>query len=1124
MKKNRPLCIRGVSDPPRELLSRLVRMIAPLLLFAMMCHGAYAQQQSVTLRLNDVTLEEALVALQNHTGANFLYNSSLLAGTSRVSLASENQTLRQVLQNILWQQGLDFDYTNGVIVLKKREAQTRQQQIPTVTGRVVDSEGNAIHGASVMVKGTKYGVSTDGDGGFNLQSPAPFPITLTISYIGMGQKEVVVAASEPRLVVRMEVDQLTLKELVVTGYNVVDRRYHTGNPTVISQEELLKVSPSNILHALQIFDPSFKVMENNERGSDPNNISTIYIRGRSGLGDVSLPDDPISEAQLRNDPNLPTFILDGYEVSVDKIFDLDPSRVESISILKDAASTAIYGSRAANGVVVIETVKPKAGELRIRYMLNGSFSTPDLSAYNLLNAADKLRLEQSAGIFNPTTNEQPSASLLREQSYYDKLAQINRGVDTYWLAKPLRTAWNHKHQISLEGGTNEFIFSVDLKLDRTNGVMKGSERYGSSIGFSLSYRVKNIQFRNYIEWSNVRSANSPYGSFSTYAEKNPYDTPYDDNGELVSVMRSWYGHSGVNTNPLYDATLNSYDRTVQNEFSNNANFKWFIADGLHFDARLVLSNLRSRQNTFIDPASSLYSTVYDHKLRGKKTVADRNSNSWDFNSFLTYNTLLGKNHLNISLGVNARQQDMDRSSYTLTGFMLGNTDDINFAADMESHPSGATDVSRLFGLFSSINYTYDNIYLFDFSTRYDGSSQFGANVQFAPFWSVGAGINIHNYQAVKNNAKWIDNLKLRVNYGLVGKAGFPQSLARSTYTYDFEHWYATGLGASLISLANPDLEWEKTYMFDTGIDIRIFNRLQFSLTYYHKKTIDLIGDLTLPLSTGFASYKSNLGEILNEGIELSVRYQLVNNKVWNLSAYGTMSRNKNKFLKISDTLKEYNLRVEEYYRSHRNSAPLPKYYEGSSQTAIYAMKSLGINPADGREVYLKRDGSTTFTWDAAELVNTGDSEPKARGSFGFNLTYRSFYAFAGMIYEYGGWLYNETLVYKVENANVYRNVDSRVFTQRWQKAGDRTTLKNIRNWNTTTQATSRFVQRNNYIDLNSITIGYNFPPNALQRWGIGNMRVAATANDLGRIATISRERGTGYPFARTINFSVNMTF
>lgn len=1129
-----------------------MRLTALLIAVLLLVHLS-AMSQTITFSGKDIAMKEVFQVIEEQTGHVISGDRSILTSSKPVSLSVENLPVEQFLNLVFRDQGITYRLRGKNIFLSRKVPPPDANQPPAtadqpaiVTGTVRSRSGELLVGVSIRLKGTQSGTTTDAQGFFrlNIERSSILQISsigyetlevsvretadgYTVSAVKAAMKDNVKAGSGKviNMELVLETSNNQMNQVIVNGYSNINKNNFTGSAVTIKREELLKVSPNNVLRSLQIFDPSFKVLDNNSLGSDPNNINPVYIRGRSGIGDVALPDDEavLSPTQLRNDPNMPTFILDGYEVPVQRIYDLDPTRVESITILKDAASTAIYGSRAANGVVVIETVKPVSGKLRVNYSLNGSVTAPDLSGYHLLNAREKLELERIAGLFERRANEQPGQALERERYYYGKLAEINRGVETDWLSQPLRTGLNQRHNLLVEGGSKEFVFGADMNVARTQGVMKGSERNNNSLGFSISYRKNNLMFRNYIQWNNIQSEESPFGSFSMYAEQNPYEVFLDEEGNYKKLLGEW-GHPGSVGNPLYDANLKSYNRKKHNDFSNNFNLRWTIADGLRLDTRLSVMLQKSQQQDFKDPASSQFDRM-EFTEKGTKSILDDEMLTWDFNALLLYGKAYGKHYLNTTLGANANQKDMTRSGYAVQGFLTGNTDDINFAADILNKPTGDNEKSRLLGFLASANYSYDNIYLLDFSGRYDGASQFGANTRFAPFWSLGAGINIHNYAGIQKKYPWLTNFKVRSNYGQVGKAGFSQSVSKSTYRYNFEDWYAFGIGANIVTLANPDLEWEKTTMFDAGFDLTVFNKLSVTVNYYNKKTVDLIGDITLPFSTGFKSYKSNLGEILNEGYEISARYQVLTTKNISLNLYATTAHNSNKFLKIGDALKEYNKRVDEYYDGHTVvNKPLNKYYEGASQTAIYAMQSLGINPADGREIYLNQNGEVTYEWNQSQHRVVGDSEPDWRGAFGFNLSYKSFFIFTGFLYEYGGDMYNNTLVSKVENANVYKNVDSRVFTDRWQKPGDITLLKDVRLWNDVTKVTSRFVQRNNYVEINSVTIGYDLPRQILNRWKVNTCRVQVTSNELGRISSIDTERGTDFPYARTINLTLNLGF
>ena len=1086
-------------------------------------------KKNITLDFKDVELSVVLKEIETQSGLSFFFSNEKIDVTKKVSIKAVNEDLESVLEK-LFGKGFSFSEKDNYIVINKAEPSKPEKIRRFIRGVVTDEDSDPLPGVSVVVKGTYIGVPTNDNGKFILDYTANSDIEPILVFTSIGfQSQEANFDGKPALTITLQKEEVKLNELIVTGYANIEKKNFTGSAITVEREELLKSSPRNVIESLQLFDPSFKILENNEMGSDPNTMPQIYVRGQSGIGTTEITESgDLSEQNLRNNPNLPTFIMDGFEVSVERLYDLDPTRIKSITILKDAASTAIYGSRAANGVIVIETVKPKEGQLRVNYSFNGSVTVPDLTDYDLLDAREKVELEKMAGAFEPDEDMNPSEALKLDRSYYDKMMQVNRGVNTYWLSKPLHTPLNQKHNILLEGGSKEFIFGLDLKSARTNGAMKGSERNNNSLGFSVTYRKNKIQFRNYIEWNNLKSQESPYGTFSTYTLLNPYDTYLDDDGNYVKKLQQWKWKSNNRAtpkNPLYDATLNSYNTTVQNEFTNNFHFNWFITKNLKLDSRIAISNSRREQQVFKDPASSIYESETDFLQKGQKSVYNTSSTSIDANAFLLYAKSIKQHQVNFNIGGNVREVDKYATSFTLIGFPSGLTDDISFAADIKNKPQGLSDVTRTVGFFGSLNYTFNNIYLLDISGRYDGASQFGNNAKFAPFWSAGAGINIHNYQKVKESFPWINFFKVRTNYGQLGKANFSQSLSKSTYNYNFEIWYLDGIGATMQTLGNPDLEWEKTRMFDAGFDLTVFSKLSVAASYYNKNTVDLIGDITLPLSSGFSSYKSNLGEILNEGFELNARVNAINKKDFNLFFYGTASHNTNKFVKIYGALEEYNQLVEEYYKDHKTvNKPLNKYYEGASQTAIYAMQSLGINPADGKEIYLNSKGETTYDWSASELVVVGDTEPTLRGALGFNINYKSFFLFTGFMYELGGELYNSTLVSKVENADIFYNVDSRVFTDRWQKPGDETYLKDIKDWDEPTRVTSRFVQKNNSLSLNSITLGYNVPKKVLEKYQVQTCKIQLTANDLAHFSTIKRERGTSYPYARTINLTVNLSF
>lgn len=1091
-------------------------------------------EKKVTLDLKEVPMETFLNAVKQKAGINMLYNSQMFKEVSPVTVKATNEPWGELLNRVLSPKGFTYATKNGIVVIKKKNEKSR-----TLSGKVVDETGAELPGVTVLILGKEknIGTMTDSDGAFLLGLPDGNAV-IRISFVGMQPLEI--QTSKLNLddihTFRMKPDSKQLDEVVVTGYAKISRNSFTGTSVTVTADQLMSVSKTNVLGALQTFDPSFRIAENNLAGSNPNNIPELYIRGRSGIGTTQLDAESLSKTSLKNNPNLPTFIMDGFEISVQKLYDMDPSRIESITILKDAAATAMYGSRAANGVVIITTVTPKSGKVNIDYNFTGTLEYPDLTDYNMMNAREKLETEVAAGMFNADPKEGSAEQNRLDALYNKKLNNVVRGVDTYWLSKPLRTVFNQKHSLYLDGGTDDLRWGADFSYNSGQGVMKGSFRDRLSGGLSLSYRFGAFQVRNYFSYTYTTSEESPYGSFSDYTSKLPYDEYLDENGKYLETTYSWSG--GTEENPLYEATLKSYDRSKSWELINNTELLWNINSYLLLKGQFSVTKSNSDARQFVDPRSKKNSEQLSasNVISGTLDVATANSLGWDATATLSYNRSIKKNNLNFLVGINATSSTGDSFGITYKGFPSGELSSPGYANSVPELPVNSDSKSRLFGALGTFNYSYDNIYLADASVRFDGNSEFGSDQRFAPFFSGGLGMNLHNYPFMKQ-FEWMNRFKIRGTYGITGKVDFSPYESQTIYQIITNNWFKTGLGASLMALGNNALGWEKTHNMDLGLDLDLFKGLfQMNFSYYRKKTVDLVNSVTLPSSTGFTSYKDNIGEVMNKGVEIQLRSNLVNTKDWYVAAFANMAHNKNELTKISDSLKEYNKRVQDKYANYNsaNQKGDPKYsntylqyVEGGSLTSIYGVKSLGINPADGREVFVRPDGTITYDWNAADQVVIGNTEPKLQGTFGFNMRWKQFSVYSTFMYEFGGQRYNSTLVNKVENAHIQSsNVDRRVLTGRWQKPGDCTPYGRLQTDGVVavTRPTSRFVQDYNVLTFNSLTVGYDFDAEWLKKARIGLLRVELSGNELFRVSTVRAERGLDYPFSRSVAASVKMSF
>lgn len=1091
-------------------------------------------QKRVTLDLKNVSMETFLDELKEKAEINLLYNSSMFKGVAPLTVKADSEPWESLLKRVLEPRGFGYRVKDNIVVI-----QAAKSSASILNGVVTDEEGEPLPGVSVLILGKEknVGTTTDIDGAFSLGVPSK-DVTVRITFMGMKPVEVNVGELDlgKTHTFRLQNDSKELDEVVVTGYGKISKNSFTGTSVSVSADELMAVSKTNVLKALQAFDPSFRIAEDNLAGANPNKVPELYIRGRSGIGTTELDAESISRSELQNNPNLPTFIMDGFEISVQKLYDMDPSRIANITILKDAAATAIYGSRAANGVVIITTVTPEPGKINVDYSFTGTLEYPDLTDYNLMNAREKLETEVAAGLFTASPEDGASEQSRLDEMYNLKLNNVVRGVDTYWLSKPLRTVFNHKHSLYLDGGTEDLRWGADFSYNSGDGVMKGSYRDRMSAGLSLSYRLKSLMVRNYFSYTYTNSQESPYGSFSDYTSKLPYDVYKDENGKLLETTYAWTGGTG-DENPLYEATLKSYDRNKSWELINNTEVLWNINNYWLLKGQFSVTKSDSDARCFLDPRSKKNDDRLGltNVVSGQLDLSTSKSLTWDATATLSYNRNIKKNNLNFLVGVNATSSTGEGFAITYKGFPSGELSSPGYANEISGLPSNSDSKSRLFGALGTFNYSYDDIYLADVSLRFDGNSEFGSDQRFAPFFSGGVGLNLHNYEFMKQ-FEWMDRLKIRATYGVTGKVDFSPYEAQTIYRVITDNWFKTGLGATLMALGNSGLGWEKTHNMDIGVDADLFHGLlQMNFSYYRKKTVDLVNSVTLPSSTGFTSYKDNIGEVMNKGVEIQLRSTVFSNRDWLVSVFGNLAHNENKITKISDSMKEYNKRVQEKYADYNSlsqgdskySQTYLQYVEGGSLTSIFGVKSLGINPADGREIFVRPDGTITYDWNAADQVVIGNEEPKVQGTFGFNLRWKQFQLYSTFMYECGGQRYNSTLVNKVENAYIQSsNVDRRVLSGRWQKPGDLVPYGRLQTEGVvaTTRPTSRFIQDYNILTFNSLTLSYDVEADWVKRAGIGLLRIELSGSDLFRASTVKAERGLDYPYSRSFAVSAKMSF
>lgn len=1095
----------------RVLIFRNFLMLCSFVFFALPMEGSAQQKTKVTVELRNVSLDEVISELRKQTDYDFFYNTELAKSKKNVNVAARDKQVTELLNEILPPLGMEYAVQGDMISIRaKEQKQMQTTESKEVSGKVIDAQGNVLPGVTVLVKGTTLGTSTDVDGKYNLTLPVMNQnLVLVFSFIGMESQEVVYTG-QSNINITLIASATEMDEVVITGIYTRKKESFTGSSQTYRDEELKMVGNANVLESLKTLDPSFAIIENNEFGSDPNHLPDIEIRGKTSV--VGLTDE------YETDPNQPLFILDGFETTLQTISDLSMDRVQSITVLKDAAATAIYGSKAANGVVVVETKLPRAGALRLNYNANVQLSFADLTDYNLMNSYEKLTFERLAGCYRLIDEDGNIKDEDQDQIYQDLMKEVARGVDTYWLSEPLRFAVTHRHTLSIEGGDNVFRYGVGLSYGMTEGVMKGSDRQVMNGNIRLIYRKGRLAFTNNLNIDFTKAEREPV-AFSEFAQANPYFRKYDENNELKKILYSTY--SDIYYNPLWDMNQNNFDVTETTGFTNNFEVDWRVIDELRVRGRFGLTKSNEQSKVFRSPFDSEFDQVSDNADKGRYTEANTQILNYDGELSITYGKLLREKHMvNAVGGMRFTQNSSNQSEYEVQGFIDDEFSNPAFALGYQEDGKAVyTDAkNRSLSYYLNFGYAYNDRYLLDLNYRSDGSSVFGADKQFTNTWSVGLGWNLHK-EAFFVDVPGISLLKLRASIGNPGNQNFDDYISTRVYTYNTDNMNIFGASAIVSNLGNRGLEWQKTLDRNIGFDvIFIDNRLRINFDYFNKKTDPLLVYIGTPSSTGTTSIPRNIGKQITKGITLTLNYSIIRKEDVFWSVNMNMRHQTSEYQGIGDSLTKYNIDNQ-----NRN---LTRYYDGGSPTDLWAVKSVGIDPATGREIFLDKAGNQTFVHDYDDEVVVGNTEPKAEGVIGTSFYYKGFSASINLRYRLGGQIFMQTLYDKVENLSAskkWENLDKRALYDRWKQPGDEAKFKSIAE-SEVTPMSSRFVEDNNVLSGESISLGYETTNKWLRHIGASSFNVRAYMNDIFRISTVKNERGLSYPFARSVSFSVGLTF
>jgi TonB-linked SusC/RagA family outer membrane protein len=1083
-----------------------------LMVFALQtwASSTYSQQTHITLNLRNVKLLEVLNQIENSTSFYFLFNKDLVDVDRIVSVSADQKKVDEVLTELFAGTNVKFFIADRQIVLsteKAKESQPVQQR--QVSGKVTDSSGVGLPGVTVFVKGTTTGTITDGNGNYSL-AKVPSDAILVFSFVGMKTQEIPVAG-QPVINLSMTEEQIDIEEIVAIGYGVQRKSDITGAIASIKSDELLKTNTANVMDAIQGKVSGVMVEANGAPGSSP----IINIRGIGTTNDSS-----------------PLFVVDGMLLS--DISYLNNNDIESMEVLKDASSTAIYGSRGANGVILITTKKGKEGHFSVNLKANQGVQFQN-SPFEVCNAAEygQLLNEALVNSGSPKKFEDPESL----------------GKGTNWLDEAFRNAPVHDYQLSMNGGTNKVLYNISIGNFHQDGIVKKNSFDRTTIRLNNIYKLSDkLTVGHNISGSFSTTKNENTGVITAAYRSSPALTVYDSEGNFTSPSSA--SSSNLVATLKYLDTRSKTERLVGNSY-----LEWEIINGLQFksnfgiDLNYVMGRTYSPKYFISDYQKNLENSLSKTWTR-HFTWLWENTVSWD-------KTFSDIHRLNVLGGITAQNYDRETLGASGRNFF---TDDPNYtyvdqaAADSKSGTNNASSESIASYLFR-VNYALKDRYLLTATFRADGSSKFGPDNRWGYFPSAAAGWRISEEDFIRNNFPWLNNLKIRGSWGQIGNdkiANYQYAgVANMASTFDavFNGIYYPG--GTITSLYNRAIHWEASEQTDLGMDISVLkNKLTAEIDYYIRDTKDMLVTVNVPAQVGLSAVDTNVGEVRNKGFDFTLRWNhSVKDFTYNIRFTGTTI--KNEVTKLGKDIPKGDVGSGLLVTMTREGYPIGSFY-GYETIGIFQSpdeidyyNSLpttqgqkyqnfsGPAVAPGDLIYADLDGDGMVRA-AQDRTFIGNPTPDFIGGLNISMEWRGFdlsFDFQGT---FGNDIFNSKIFERYGGDDNY----SRAFLDRWTTENTNTDIPRMTTGGNNYQISSRWLQDGSYIKLQTAELGYTLPKSVLNRLKIQNARVYVSGNNLfyitdydGLTPEISKsnnlERGIDraiYPVTSSARFGINLTF
>lgn len=1081
--------------------------ISMLLLVWIFTGIAFAQ---ISINVQNKSLRQVLSEIEKVSNFKFFYNESLPGLDQIASLNLSDSDIDSAMKQLL--AGLDIEYQksdNNIIALvekgtlAKSTSEVRQAQKVNIKGNVVDVHGEAIIGATILEKGNpSNGTITDYDGNFSFAVASD--AVLQISYIGYQEIEVAIQGQTSFNIVLLE-DTKQLDELIVVGYTVQRKESLTGSLQSISSEKLKNVTTPSVENMLNSKAPGVYVAPGS---GQPGSVGTVVIRGKSTV----------------NGSTDPLWVIDGVIVGSSS-GSLNPQDIETMTILKDAASTAIYGSQGANGVIVVTTKNPKIDKLKIDFSAKAGVTNLNRGNLKVMNGAELYDYYKS---FDN-----------QEMISFPRWDQDLRDDNFSWWDLASQTGHVQEYNLSLSGGTEQMRSLISIGVYDETGAVKGYDFTRYNMLYKTDYRPTDwLTIKPFISGSRRDIDNRQYSVSAMYSNL-PWDSPFDKDGNIVGHRSSSWVNSN-STNYMYDLQYN-FSKSTTYEFMGNLDFDIKLTDWLTFSS---VNNIKAQlhsSKSYSDPRSSSAEGVKGRIQEYRSEMLRRYTNQ-----LLRFNKYIDKHSINALLAYEFNDYSAKTVTATGTGFVPG-FEILDVVAKPEGTKGGVSEWA-VQSVFSNINYAYDNKYLAQLSLRRDGASNFGDNAKYGNFFSISGGWNIHREEFF--NSDLFDELKLRASYGSVGNR--PSSLypQYDLYSVSSSVSYNENSGALISQIGNRDLTWEKTYTTGVGLDVGLADRVRLTFDYYDKNTSDLLYQVPVPGLTGVTRIWRNIGAVRNKGFEATASFDVIKNKelIWTID--GNLGLNRNKVTELygvpdPNTGEVAPIIIGDGVGIAGSASRILRV--GADADTWYIREWAGVNPQNGAAQWYKtvtdangnKTRELTEVYAEADEVEKGAYTPKFFGGLSTSLYWKNFDLNAVFGYSVGGKIYNYSRAeYDSDGAYTDRN-QMRLMSSwsRWEKPGDIAThpIASYNNSSNSNKVSSRYLEDGTYFKMRTLSLGYNF---VMPQYNLENIRLFVTGENLFTITNYSGVdpelpsydgkvvgvTTTVYPTTRKFMFGINLTF